>query len=78
MCYDRESGKIIYDRTYYLNYHEITKLYLFQKKAVNGTISYLINFANSFLDESIKMVGRYVFSVFSCVLDDLDKKEQIM
>ena len=75
MCYDRESGKIIYDRTYYLNHHEITKLYLFQKKAVNGTISYLINFANSFLDESIKMVGRYVFSVFSCVLDDLDKKE---
>ena len=32
MCYDTESGKIIDDRIYYLNYHEITKLYLFQKK----------------------------------------------
>ena len=50
MFYDTESGKTIDDRIYYLSYHEITKLYIFQKKAINWTISYLINFANNFLD----------------------------
>ena len=50
MFYDTESGKTIDDRIYYLNYYEITKLYIFQKKTINGTISYLINFANKFLD----------------------------
>ena len=75
ICYDRETGKIIDERIYYLNYNEKTKLYIFQIKVINGAISYLINFAINFLDESIKMVGRYVFSVCSCVLDDLHKKE---
>ena len=50
MFYDTESGKTIDDRIYDLNYHEITKLYIFQKKAFNGTISHLINFASKFLD----------------------------
>ena len=74
MCCDTETGKIINERIYYLNYHEKTKLFLSQKKVVNGTISYLINFANNFLDQSIKMVGRNIFSVCSSVLDDLRKK----
>lgn len=42
MCYDRESGKIIDDRIYYLNYHEIKKAKSFQKKVIKGTIFYLI------------------------------------
>ena len=50
MFYDTESGKAIDDIIFYLNYHEITKLNIFQKKAINGTISYLKNFANKFLD----------------------------
>ena len=50
MCYDTESGKSVDDRIYYLNYHEVTKVYLFEKKVINGTIFYLINFANNYLD----------------------------
>ena len=32
LCYDSQFGKITEDTIYYLNYHQITKLYLFQKK----------------------------------------------
>ena len=63
VCYDTESEKIIDDSVYYFNYNKITKF--FKKKVINRTISYL---------ESIKMVGRYVFSVCSCVLNGLHKK----
>ena len=52
ISYDTESGKII-DDIYYLNYHEISKICLFlfkKKKADNGAISYLLNFANNVLD----------------------------
>ena len=32
MCYNTESGKSVDDRIYYLNYDEVTKVYLFEKK----------------------------------------------
>ena len=31
-CYDKKTGKIIYDPMFYLNYHEIKKLKLYQRK----------------------------------------------
>ena len=33
-CYDKKTGKITYGPMFYLNYHEIRKLKLYQRKAI--------------------------------------------